>query len=129
ALKAAIIEDDDDLASRLITRIQRLSLSPVQQAEWQLSRADLYRQLGEYSTAISGLNFQPNWDLPAEQWEEYYQLRADLFEQQSSYFNANRELVAMAQYAPASSQQLISERIWSNFAQYDGNQINRLAVN
>ncbi|MDN2482006.1 penicillin-binding protein activator [Vibrio agarivorans] len=129
ALKAAIKEGDDDLASRLITRIQRLSLSPVQQAEWQLSRADLYRQLGEYSKAISGLNFQPNWDLPAEQWEEYYELRADLFEQQSSYFNANRELVAMAQYAPASSQQLISERIWSNFAQYDGHQINRLTVN
>ncbi|MDR9829468.1 penicillin-binding protein activator [Vibrio sp. FNV 38] len=129
ALKAAIEEDDDDLASRLVSRIQRLSLSPVQQAEWQLSRAQLYLDLEQYSSAFSGLNFQSNWDLPTEQWEEYYQLRASLLEQQGRYFNANRELVAMAQYAPASSQQLISERIWHNFAQYDTYQINRLAVN
>ncbi|QIA62512.1 YraN family protein [Vibrio astriarenae] len=129
ALKAAIKEGDDELASRLITRIQRLSLSPIQQAEWQLSRADLYSQLGQYQTALTALNFQSSWDLPVEQWEEYYELRADLFEQQASYFNANRELVAMAQYAPASSQPLISERIWSNLSQYDSVQINRLAVN
>ncbi|MGL6261614.1 penicillin-binding protein activator [Vibrio sp. WXL103] len=123
ALKAAIQEQDADLAERLSTRIQRLSLTDIQQAEWRITRAEQALSQGQYNSALQVLSFENSWSLPPQQWEEYFQLRAQLLELQGRFFDANRELIAMSRFAPTSSQSLISERIWSNFGQYQAAQL------
>ncbi len=118
ALKASVEANDVEQASRLINRLSKQSLSPLQQAEWQLARANLVKNAGDYDLALSKLNFQTNWSLPDEQWQEYHQLRSDLFALQSRYFEAANELSNLSQYEREQKQPQLSEGIWE-YLSYD----------
>ncbi|EAP91875.1 putative lipoprotein [Vibrio splendidus 12B01] len=116
ALKASVQAGKTDQATLLIKRLAKQELSEVQQAEWQLARAQLLVNNSQPQQAYSQLNFQPWWKLPNEQWKDYHELRANISEMQSEYFEASRELVLYSEYVDADdeSQQITADRIWQN---------------
>ncbi|MGY3568789.1 penicillin-binding protein activator [Vibrio paucivorans] len=126
ALKATVDNQDFELAQRLTQRIAKQPLSEIQQAEWQLARAELLQLDGQYDQALGQLNFQPQWTLPNEQWKDYHQLRADLYTQLHRYFSANRELVALSQYQSQELQDDTAALIWDNFSLYNESEITAL---
>ncbi|MEZ8510858.1 penicillin-binding protein activator [Vibrio splendidus] len=120
ALKASVQAGKTDQATLLIKRLAKQELSEVQQAEWQLARAQLLVNNSQPQQAYSQLNFQPWWKLPNEQWKDYHELRANISEMQSEYFEASRELVLYLDYVDADdeSQQITADRIWQNLNSY-----------
>lgn len=120
ALKASVQAGKTDQATLLIKRLARQELSEIQQAEWQLARAQLLVNNSQPGQAYKKLNFQPWWKLPNEQWKDYHELRADLLEMKSEYFEAARELVLYSEYADSDdeSQQQTADRIWQNLNSY-----------
>jgi hypothetical protein len=120
ALKASVQAGKTDQATLLIKRLAKQELSEVQQAEWQLARAQLLVNNSQPQQAYSQLNFQPWWKLPNEQWKDYHELRANISEMQSEYFEASRELVLYSEYVDADdeSQQITADRIWQNLNSY-----------
>ena len=120
ALKASVLAGKTDQATLLIKRLAKQELSEVQQAEWQLARAQLLVNNSQPQQAYSQLNFQPWWKLPNEQWKDYHELRANISEMQSEYLEASRELVLYSEYVDADdeSQQITADRIWQNLNSY-----------
>ncbi|NOH80645.1 YraN family protein [Vibrio sp. RE86] len=123
ALKASIESGDVAQAELLIKRLARQSLTNMQQAEWQLARADLLISQDKHDEALELLNFRPSWQLANEQWREYHQVRSLLFTKQGDYYNAAREQSLSARYQPVSEQAFISQSIWNNLSQYSALQI------
>ncbi|WP_299685330.1 penicillin-binding protein activator [uncultured Vibrio sp.] len=118
ALKASVQAGKTDQATALIKRIAKQELSEVQQAEWQLARAQLLLNNAQPQQADNQLNFQPWWKLPDEQWKDYHELRANSSEMQGKYFEASRELVLYSEYPGDANPQQIADRIWQNLNSY-----------
>ncbi|NVD07414.1 YraN family protein [Vibrio sp. JPW-9-11-11] len=118
ALKASIEAGDGSQAQLLIKRLARQSLSEMQQAEWQLARAELLVAQEEYTQALESLSFKPNWQLADEQWLSYHQIRSSLFNQQNDLFNVARETSLASRYQAEADQALASDLIWKNLNQY-----------
>ncbi|MEF1173251.1 penicillin-binding protein activator, partial [Vibrio sinaloensis] len=116
ALKASIAADDTTQSELLIKRLSRQNLTNMQQAEWQLARAELLIKQGQHDEALALLNFRTNWQLADEQWKEYHQVRASLFVKQGDYYAAARELSLESRYAAIAEQQFIADSIWANLA-------------
>tara|TARA_Y100001956_G_scaffold82350_1_gene102898 strand:+ start:1215 stop:3029 length:1815 start_codon:yes stop_codon:yes gene_type:complete len=114
ALKASIDANDTAQAELLIKRLSRQQLTDMQQAEWQLARADLLIKQEQHEEALKLLNFRENWQLVDEQWKEYHQVRASLLIKQGDYYSAARELSQESRYAPIDEQQFIADSIWGN---------------
>ncbi|NOH96823.1 penicillin-binding protein activator [Vibrio sp. 99-70-13A1] len=129
ALKAAIQSGSTDQATLLIKRLAKQQLSEIQQAEWQLSRAQLLFNNDQPEEAYKQLNFQAWWKLPSEQWKDYYSLRSDMLEVMSQYFAASRELVLLSDYIETADQELIANRIWQNLSAYSQYEITELETN
>ncbi|MDN3614062.1 penicillin-binding protein activator [Vibrio gallaecicus] len=129
ALKAAIQSGSTDQATLLIKRLAKQQLSEIQQAEWQLSRAQLLFNNDQPEEAYKQLNFQAWWKLPSEQWKDYYSLRSDMLEVMSQYFSASRELVLLSDYVETAEQELIANRIWQNLSAYSQYEITELETN
>ena len=129
ALKAAIQSGSTDQATLLIKRLAKQQLSEIQQAEWQLSRAQLLFNNDQPEEAYKQLNFQAWWKLPSEQWKDYYSLRSDILEVMSQYFAASRELVLLSDYVETTEQELIANRIWQNLSAYSQYEITELETN
>ncbi|CAE6884230.1 Regulator of peptidoglycan synthesis that is essential for the function of penicillin-binding protein 1A (PBP1a) [Vibrio sp. B1FLJ16] len=129
ATKAAIQANQFDQANQLITRLSRQQLSEVQQAEWQLARGTIEQKQGNYSQLLQALNFKSWWQLPNDQWKDYYALRADAYQSLNQPFEANRELVSLSQYASPEEQDEISSRIWMNFGSYSESELTSLTTN
>ncbi|MGF1722174.1 penicillin-binding protein activator [Vibrio kyushuensis] len=123
AFKAAIESNDLELADRLSKRIVKQPLTQLQQSEWQLSRAESLGLQGEYHQALSRLNFQSDWSLPDEQWIDYYQLRSELYTNQSRFFEASKELVQLTEYQDEVEQHNTADLIWSNLERYESDQM------
>ncbi len=128
AYKAAVDAQDFNQADNLSRRLTRNKMSDRQQAQWQLIRAQQYVKQGNESEALRSLNFDANWQLASQQWQEYYQLRANLDAKANNNFEAARELSALQGYAPASERQSLSENIWNNLNQYDEQALSSLNV-
>lgn len=116
ALKASIELNDVSQANLLIQRLSRQQLSEMQQAEWQLGRAELLLIQSQYNDALTQLNFRPDWQLAQAQWKEYHQLRASLYLKQGDNFNTARELSLESAYSDQSEQQALANDIWSNLS-------------
>ncbi|MCG7488751.1 penicillin-binding protein activator [Vibrio sp. Of14-4] len=129
ALKAAIKSNDYTQSDLLIRRLARQDLSHMQQAEWQLARTELLIKQAQYDEALNNLNFDASWKLADVQWQAYHQVKAQLFNRQTNYFEAARELVASAKYAQPSLQKGISQSIWDNLSQYNQYQITEFTAN
>ena len=126
ATKAAIQANQFDEAELLINRLARQQLSEVQQAEWQLARANMQQKQGDYAQVIQLLNFQPWWKLPSDQWKDYYSVRAEAYQSLNQPFEANRELVMLSQYSSSAEKRDISSRIWMNFGSYSEQELTAL---
>lgn len=126
ALKASIDSGDLVQSELLIKRLARQSLNDMQQAEWQLARAELLVTQGNHAEALQILNFKPSWQLGEDQWLNYHQLRSSLFTKQGDFFNATRELSLSSQYLPESEQAFVAQGIWNNLTQYSASQIETL---
>jgi outer membrane PBP1 activator LpoA protein len=126
ALKASIDSGDLVQSELLIKRLARQSLNDMQQAEWQLARAELLVTQGNHAEALQILNFKPSWQLGEDQWLNYHQLRASLFTKQGDFFNATRELSLSSRYLPESEQAFVAQGIWNNLSQYSASQIETL---
>jgi len=123
ALKASIDAGDTVQSELLIKRLARQSLNEMQQAEWQLARAELLISQGNHAEALQILNFKPSWSLGEDQWLNYHQLRASLFTKQGDFYNATRELSLSGRYLPESEQAFVAQGIWNNLNQYSAQQI------
>ncbi len=127
ALKAAIKESDLEQAALLISQLERQPLSSIQQAEWQLSRAEYLNLTGQTEKALQTLNFPQQWQITPQQWQNYHLLRARLFEQSSHYFEASHELSMLSNYIPLEQRENIAARIWANLSRYSGADIQRFS--
>ncbi|PKF79210.1 YraN family protein [Vibrio sp. vnigr-6D03] len=128
ALKAALQENDLVRADHLVKRLSKQALSPVQMAEWQISRAQLLFRTGEIQSALQQLNYQPWWELNNAQWSEYHEFRAQLFELLSDHLNASREYIAANQYSFEDAQVRNHQNIWLNLSTYSEYDITSLQV-
>ena len=128
AAKAAVQANQIERAQLLVKRLARQSLNEVQQAEWQLIQATIQQKQGHYSQILQVLNFQSWWQLPSQQWKEYYALRADSYQSLNQPFEANRQLVAESDYASTQERREISSRIWMNFSQYSAQELKGLTT-
>ena len=63
SLKAAVDENDTELANRIIRRLAQMEMSERQTAEWQLAQAELLANNDQPQDAIKQLNFQNQWKL------------------------------------------------------------------
>jgi len=116
ALKASVDNQDFPQAELLIKRLARQSLTDMQQAEWQLARAELLIAQEKPEEALDLLNFRPSWQLANDQWKTYHQLRASLFTNMGDSYNAAKELSLGSQYAPKVDQPAIAQEIWTNLS-------------
>lgn len=134
ALKASVVEKNYDQGKQLVTRLGKLPLNDMQQAEWQIARAQILANTDSQEAALKNLNFKPQWQLATSQWVRYHQLRAQWFESMSAFFNADRELIALKNAQPIADQipaemSLINQRIWFNLNQYSNEEIVKLKLN
>lgn len=127
ALKASVEAGDTTQAQLLSKRLARQSLSDIQQAEWQLARAQLLFAENQYAEALSLLNFAPSWQLADQQWLAYHQLRASLFAQQNDRLNVARETSLASQYLEQEQQQQAADTIWRNLNPYSAFKLEEVA--
>jgi len=116
ALKAAVDDGDVAQAELLIKRLARQSLSDMQQAEWQLARAELLIAQEKPQDALAQLNFRPSWQLANDQWQNYHQLRASLFAAQGDNYNATKEISLGSQFASQQEQPQLAQNVWRNLS-------------
>lgn len=133
ALKASVVEKNYDQGKQLVTRLGKLPLNDMQQAEWQIARAQILANTDSQEAALKNLNFKPQWQLATSQWVRYHQLRAQWFESMGDFFNADRELIALKNAQPIADQipaevSLINQRIWLNLNQYSNEDIVKLKL-
>ncbi len=128
ALKAAIDEGNVDQAFLLINRIGKMPLTEIQQAEWQLARAEHLTITEQPEKALQELHFPQWWQIPEEQWKDYHLLKVNLYEQLEAYFNASRELILLSQYLPEAQRDENSEQVWTHLSQYSRYEIAELAA-
>lgn len=113
SLKAAIDENNTDLANRIIRRLAQLQMNEQQQAEWQLARAELLLNNDQPTDAIKQLNFQNQWNLEREQWHRYYELRSEIYQALYQPIEAAEELIYGADFLAEDQQQQNSDHIWA----------------
>ncbi|GEM74232.1 penicillin-binding protein activator [Vibrio sagamiensis] len=128
AAKAALQANQIERAQLLVKRLARQSLNNVQQAEQQLIQATILQKKGHYTQVLQALSFQTQWQLPSQQWKEYYALRADAYQSLNQPFEANRQLIAESDFASSQERREISNRIWMNFSQYSVQELQELAT-
>ncbi len=128
ALKASIQEGNYEQAQRLSNRLAKQNLTTIQQAEWQLARAELNLAQGKAQDAYLQLNFPVERPLAQQQWQRYYQLRAQSLAAMGDYFEASRELIAMSGFAPRDQQEAINADIWNNLNQYSAQELSTLVA-
>ncbi|OLQ87104.1 penicillin-binding protein [Vibrio panuliri] len=128
ALKASVEANNRNQAQLLINRLSRQPLTDMQQAEWQLARAQLLYNNQEFDQVSELLNFRPTWRLANEQWKDYHQLRADAFAKQKNYFAAAQELTQLAEYEAKSQQAYLAQSIWENLSYYSEAQITQFSA-
>ncbi|MGO2342730.1 penicillin-binding protein activator [Vibrio litoralis] len=126
ALKASVVEKDYDQGQSLLKRIVQFPLNDMQQAEWQLAKAQITAATVDSETALKGLNFQQQWQLADVQWRNYHQQRAKLLEDIRDFFNADREWIAYKEFQPVNKQESTDKRIWENLEQYSKDEIVQL---
>lgn len=128
ALKAAIEENNAEQAQLLLMRIAKQPLTPTQQAQWQLLRAQLSIKAKQYQEALEQLSFQANWSLPQVQWQQYHQVRADIFTALDRPFDATRELIALYSLSADKDKQAQADQIWANLNNYSASKIVKLSA-
>ncbi|MCL9773400.1 penicillin-binding protein activator [Vibrio methylphosphonaticus] len=128
AFKASIQEGNYDQAQRLSNRLAKQNLSTIQQAEWQLARAELSLAQGKAQEAYLGLNLPVEWPLPQQQWMQYHNLRGQSLAIMGDYVESSREYIAMSGFAPREQQQNINDNIWQNLNQYSAEQLSQLTI-
>ncbi len=128
AMKAAIDNGDTEQAQLLIYRLSKQQLSEIQQAEWQLGRAQLSMNAERYNEALEELYFNPQWILADSQWAEYHQIRADIYTALNLPFDSSRELSELYKYTPKKQREAISDQIWANLQRYSSRNITQLST-
>ncbi|MEI8657385.1 penicillin-binding protein activator [Vibrio sp. Hal054] len=128
AMKAAIASNNTEQAQLLIYRLSKQNLSDVQQAEWQMGKAQLSMNAEQYSQALNQLNFNALWALADSQWVQYHQMRADIFTALDRPFDTSRELSALYGLIPNDQEEAVSDQIWANLQRYSGQTITQLTA-
>lgn len=126
ALKASVVEKNYQQGQTLLNRLIKMPMNNMQQAEWQMARAQIVAATQNSETALKGLNFQDQWQLADVQWRNYHQQRAKLFEDINDFFNADREWIALKEFQAPNQQQATDQRIWENLEQYSADEIVQL---
>lgn len=128
AMKAAIASNNTEQAQLLIYRLSKQNLSEVQQAEWQMGKAQLSMNAEQYSQALNQLNFNSQWTLADSQWVQYHQMRADIFTALDRPFDTSRELSTLYGLIPSDQEEAISDQIWANLQRYSAQTITQLTT-
>ncbi|GEM78392.1 penicillin-binding protein activator [Vibrio superstes] len=113
SLKAAVEEDNAGLANRIIQRLAQQNMSQTQQAEWQLARAQLLLNEEQPTDALKQLNFRNEWRLERTQWQRYYELRSEIYQDLYQPLDAAREQVLRADFLSEEQQQENVDQIWA----------------
>lgn len=114
ALKAAVQEQNIDLANKLLTRLASMQLSPAQTAEMQLSHANMLKTQSKYEEALQVLNFQTWWKLEDSQWIQYHKLRHELYLFSGDNLNSARELIELDTFTPNDQKEQLWAQVWTN---------------
>lgn len=109
ALKALIEEARYDDATKVAIRLAKMTLTPLQLSEWQLNRATLLQKTGKINAAIDNLNFKPSWSLPSNQYQRYFLLTANLYQQLG---NTPGMMMALALASPYISDEKEKNKNW-----------------
>jgi outer membrane PBP1 activator LpoA protein len=128
AFKASIQEGNYEQAQRLSNRLAKQNLTTVQQAEWQLARAELNLAQNKAEEAYLQLSFPVEWPLAQQQWQRYHQLRAQSLAAMGNYFDASRELIAQAGFSARDQQEVINAQIWQYMNQYSAQDLSTLVA-
>ncbi|SHO56726.1 penicillin-binding protein activator [Vibrio quintilis] len=128
ALKAAIQEKQVTQANLLLFRLTKETLSEQQLAEWQLARARLLLNNGQYKTALKQLTFKAWWKLKDNQWRSFYQIRAALFTRMGHNFDTARALNNEYDYSSEQQKEKLAHQIWQNLTRYSASEITGLTV-
>ncbi len=128
ALKAALAENDTAQADLINRRLAKQTLSHSQQAEWRLTHAAQLFNAGQYADALEQLQFTHDWQLADQQWQQYHQLRADIFTAQDRSFDSSRELVALYDFVNREQYEALSDQIWTNLSRYSAQDITKLSA-
>ncbi len=126
ALKASVVEKNYPQGQTLLNRLIKMPMNNMQQAEWQMARAQITAATVDSETALKGLNFQEQWQLADVQWSNYHQQRAKLFEDINDHFNADREWIAVKEFQTPNQLEATDQRIWENLEQYSADEIVQL---
>ncbi|WP_086981589.1 penicillin-binding protein activator [Vibrio aphrogenes] len=126
ALKASVVEKNYQQGQSLLNRLIKMPMNDMQQAEWQMARAQIVAATESSESALKGLNFQDQWQLADIQWLNYHQQRAKLFEDINDYFNADREWIAAKEFLTANRLEATDQHIWANLSQYSPQEIVQL---
>nr|WP_241823382.1 penicillin-binding protein activator [Enterovibrio norvegicus] len=129
ALKALIEEKQVAQADVLVGRLAKMPLTPLQLSEWQLSRAHLLQQKGNAQAAVDSLNFLPAWQLPAIQYQRYYTLKGELYQQLGNQPGAALSFAEASPYLTDSfDKQQNWNRVWDALVKMPQSELNTLSA-
>ncbi|CAM2815944.1 penicillin-binding protein activator [Vibrio rarus] len=128
SLKAAVKENNIDLANRIIQRLAKQNMSEGQQAEWQLARAQLLLNEEQPTDALKQLNFRNEWRLESSQWQRYYELRSTIYQALYQPLKAAREQVLKADFIAEDQQQANVEQIWALLTSATADELKAMVV-
>lgn len=114
ALKAAVQEQNFDLADKLFTRLATMQLSPAQTAEMQLAHAKMLKSQSQYEDALKTLNFEAWWKLENSQWVEYHKLRHELYLLSGDNLNSARELIELEPFTAEDQKAQLWTQVWTS---------------
>ncbi|WP_063663662.1 penicillin-binding protein activator [Aliivibrio fischeri] len=114
ALKAAVQEQNFDLADKLLTRLATMQLSPAQTAEMQLAHAKMLKSQSQYEEALKTLNFEAWWKLENSQWVEYHKLRHELYLLSGDNLNSTRELIELEPFTAEDQKAQLWTQVWTS---------------
>ncbi|MDP5254535.1 MULTISPECIES: penicillin-binding protein activator [unclassified Vibrio] len=128
AAKAALAQGDWPLTQRLLVRINRSPMTPVQNAEYLLTQGQLNLEQGNNKAVVDQLRFNAEMPINREQQRRYHTMRAQAFQNLGDAFATNRELVALSSYVDEQQQARLAEQIWNNFSGFNQQQLTELPV-
>lgn len=113
ASKALLKNNQTEAAEILLTNLaNKLNPAPAVQAQYRYLRTKVMIKRHQYNDALAQLNFASQWQLPAWQWQDYYQTRAWLYSQMQQPLFQVAELSLLAKFLNEQEATQINDNIW-----------------
>ncbi len=98
AARAFLAGGQSQPALAVLQQLDKLTLSPQQQAELRIIRAQSYSMEGNNQAALSQLELPPQWSLSDEHWKRYFALKSSVLAAMDNGIAAAQARVALGSY-------------------------------